>query len=94
MESISDQSGSWLLLHDSHVPHIGAIHSNIGQGQRAMVPIFARNTFLAGAILVNCLENERTGSCNARTQARSGFEPLEEYLRSRQGITLARWERI
>src|SRR6266516_1201775 len=35
-----------LLLHNSPVPHSGTIHSNIEQGQRAMVPIFARNTFL------------------------------------------------
>lgn len=27
-----------------------------------MVPIFARNTLLGGAILLNCLENERTVS--------------------------------
>jgi hypothetical protein len=39
-----------------NVPHNGTIHSNMGQGHRALVPIFARNILLGGAILVNCLK--------------------------------------
>ena len=50
--------------------HSRTIHSNIGQGQRAMLPIFARNTLLGGTILVNCLENERTVSSYS---AKKGF---------------------
>jgi hypothetical protein len=49
------------LLFTSHpVLYGGTIDVNLGQGHGTMGPIVARNTLLGGAVLVNCLENERT----------------------------------
>ena len=45
-----------------NVPHNGVILWKIIQDQRAIVPIFARNTLPGEAILTNCPENERTKS--------------------------------
>jgi hypothetical protein len=56
-----------------------------------MVPIFARNTLLGGAILVNCPENERTTRRMLKAR-RSIFrsEALEHYIQNREKNILPR----
>ena len=57
---------------------VGTIHSNIGQGHRAIVPNFAQNTLLSGGILVNCLENERTVSIAVEFAEHMGQPPWQQ----------------